>query len=186
MTSNAREIFRDVGTTRWAPRRARELSFVEEPLSDTRRSKVTRHKVAVSIDRDGSDDEQLAYMFIAPAQRVTDVLNDEREFLPFERPDGSVFVVAKRTIRCITPMEMGRLVNEKDPYDLLGITLTATDEEVDEAYRNSIAAVHPDRVTALGLPPDFLEMATRRAGQLSDAFRKIKALRKAELAGMEH
>ena len=119
-------------------------------------------------------------MFIAPAQRVTDVLNDEREFLPFERPDGSLFVVAKRTIRCITPMEIGRRINEKDPYDLLGLTPAATDDEVHDAYRYSIAAVHPDRVHSLGLPTDFLEMATRRAGQLNDAFRKIRALRKVE------
>ena len=69
---------------------------------------------------------RLAYVFLAPAQRVTDLLNDGRHFLPFERPDGWVFVVAKRTIRCITPMEMGRQINEKDPYDLLGITLIAT------------------------------------------------------------
>ena len=154
-------------------------------MLDTRRGKVTRYKVAVSLARDGSDEEQLAYMFIGYGQRVTDVLNDEREFLPFERPDGSVFVVAKRTIRCITPMEMGRTVNEKDPYDLLGVKLTATDQEVHEAYRRSVAAVHPDRVHSFGLPPDFLEMATRRAGQLNDAFRRIKALRKAELAGMD-
>jgi len=153
-------------------------------LLDTRRNKVTRYKIAVSVGRDGSDGEELAYMFVAPAQRVTDVLNDEREFLPFERPDGSVFVVAKRTIRCITPMELGRHVNERDPYDLLGITLAATDEEVHDAYRRSIAAVHPDRVQAFGLPQDFLEMATRRAGQLNDAYRKIRALRKVETAGM--
>lgn len=154
-------------------------------MLDTRRGKVTRNKVAVSLDRDGSDEEQLAYMFIGYAQRVTDILNDEREFLPFERPDGSVFVVSKRTIRCITPMEMGRAVNEKDPYDLLGITMTATDQEVHEAYRRAVAAVHPDRVHALGLPSDFLGMATRRAGQLNDAFRRIKAIRKAELAGVD-
>jgi hypothetical protein len=153
-------------------------------MLNTRRNKATRYKVAVSLGRDGGNGEELAYMFIAPAQRVTDVLNDERDFLPFERPDGSVFVVAKRTIRCITPMEIGRQVNEKDPYDLLDITLTATDEEVHEAYRRAIGAVHPDRVHSLGLPPDFLEMATRRAGQLNDAYRKIRALRKAETAGM--
>ena len=149
-------------------------------MLDARRNKVTRYKVAISINRDSSEGEELAYMFIAPAQRVTDVLNDEREFLPFERPDGSLFVVAKRTIRCITPMEIGRRINEKDPYDLLGLTPAATDDEVHDAYRYSIAAVHPDRVHSLGLPTDFLEMATRRAGQLNDAFRKIRALRKVE------
>jgi DnaJ-domain-containing protein 1 len=153
-------------------------------MLDTRRNKVTRYKVAISIDRDSSEGKELAYMFIAPAQRVTDVLNDEREFLPFERPDGSVFVVAKRTIRCITPMEMGRRINEKDPYDLLGLTPAATDDEVHDAYRHSIAAVHPDRVHSLGLPSDFLEMATRRAAQLNEAYRKIRALRKVEAVSL--
>ena len=153
-------------------------------MLDTRRNKATRYKIAVSIDLDRGAGEELAYMFIAPAQRVTDVLNDEREFLPLERPDGSVVVVAKRTIRSLSPMEIGRQVNEKDPYDLLGTTHAATDDEVHEAYCRSVAAVHPDRIYSLGLPPDFLQMATRRAAQLNDAYRKIKAVRKAERAGM--
>jgi DnaJ-domain-containing protein 1 len=153
-------------------------------LLDPNRNKQTRHRIAVRVDLGNDDGEQLAYLFTAPAQRVTDVLNDEREFLPFERPDGSVFVVAKRVIRCITPMETGRQVNEKDPYDLLGLTPAATDEEVHEAYRHAIEAINPERMQPLGLPPDFLEMAMRRAAQLNEAYRKIKALRKAEALGM--
>src|SRR5690349_25050103 len=98
-------------------------------LLDPNRNKQTRHKIAVRVDLGNDDGEQLAYLFIAPAQRVTDVLNDEREFLPFERPDGSVFVVAERVIRCLTPLEVGRPVNEKDPYDLVGVTPSAADEE---------------------------------------------------------
>ena len=153
-------------------------------LLDPNRNKQTRHKIAVRVDLGNDAGEQLAYLFTAPAQRVTDLLNDEREFLPFERPDGSVFVVAKRVIRCITPMETGRQVNEKDPYDLLGLTPAATDEEVQKAYRRAIEAVDPERMQLLGLPADFLEMAMRRAAQLNEAYRKIKAVRKAEAIGM--
>jgi hypothetical protein len=153
-------------------------------LLDPNRNKQTRHKIAVRVDLGNDAGEQLAYLFTAPAQRVTDVLNDEREFLPFERPDGSEFVVAKRVIRCITAMETGRQVNEKDPYDLLGLTPAATDEEVQKAYRRAIEAVDPDRMQSFGLPPDFLEMAMRRTAQLNEAYRKIKAVRKAEVLGM--
>lgn len=149
-------------------------------MPEARSTRATRHKVAVSIDRDGGAAEELAYMFIAPMDRVTDVLNDDRDFLPFERPDGSVFVVAKRTIRCLTPLDVGQRINESNPYELLGVTLAATDDEVRTAYQCSIAAVDPDRVHALGLPRDFLELATRKAALLSAAYRKIKALRKAE------
>ncbi|MGH6894047.1 MAG: J domain-containing protein [Dongiaceae bacterium] len=154
-------------------------------MLDTNRNKKARYKVAVSVDFGGGDTEELAYMFIAPAQRVSDVLNDEREFLPFERPDGSVFMVAKKIIRRITPMELGRQIDAKDPYDLLGVTPTATDAEVHEAYHRCVGAVHPDRVHSLGLPPDFLEIATRRAAQLNDAYRKIRAVRKAEARPMD-
>ena len=151
---------------------------------DPRRNKQTRHKVAIRLDRGNDEGEELVYMFIAPDQRVTDVLNDERDFLPFERADGPVFAVAKRIIRCITPMETGRKVNENDPYALLGLTTAATDEQVHDSYERLVAAVHPDRVHSLGLPQDFLELATRRAAQLSDAYRRIKAVRKAERVGL--
>src|SRR6185503_20719112 len=107
------------------------------------------------------------------------------DFLPFERPDGSVILIAKKTIRRMSPMELKRQVDAGDPYDLLGVKLTATDEEVHQAYLRAVAAVHPDRVNSMGLPGEFLEMATLRAAQLNDAYRKIKAVRKADVAGME-
>ena len=148
-------------------------------MLETNRNKKQRRKIAVSLDT--GDGEELVYMFVYPTERVIDTLNDDREFLPFERADGSVTIVAKKTIRRMSPMEISRQVDNRDPYDVLGVSLTATDIEVQEAYHRAVAAVHPDRVHSLGLPGDFLEMATRRAAQLNDAYRKIKAVRKAEI-----
>lgn len=149
-------------------------------MLETNRNKKQRRKIAVNLDT-GEGDE-LVYMFVYPTERVIDTLNDDREFLPFERPDGSLTIVAKKIIRRLSPMEAGRQVDSRDPYDLLGIPMTASDGEVQEAYHRAVAAVHPDRVHSLGLPADFLEMATRKAAQLNDAYRKIKAVRKAETA----
>jgi DnaJ like chaperone protein len=81
------------------------------------------------------------------------------------------------------PLEMGKPVNERDPYDLLGLSMAASDTEVQEAYHRAITAVHPDRVHTLGLPADFLELATRRAAAINNAYRRIKAIRKAEADG---
>jgi DnaJ domain len=152
-------------------------------LLDHNRNKKQRRKIAVSLEV--GDGEELVYMFVYPSERVIDTLNDERAFLPFERPDGSLTIVAKKIIRRLSPLDMGKRVNERDPYDLLGVTLSASDAEVQEAYHRAIAAVHPDRVNTLGLPADFLEMATRRAALLNDAYRKIKTIRKAEVAGTQ-
>lgn len=38
-------------------------------------------------------------------------------------------MLAERSISRITHIEIGRRVNEKDPYDLLGLTPAATDEQ---------------------------------------------------------
>jgi DnaJ-domain-containing protein 1 len=152
-------------------------------LLESNRNKRQRRKIAVSLD--AGDGEELVYMFVYPSERVIDTLNDERAFLPFERPDGSLTIVAKKIIRRLSPLEMGKRVNERDPYDLLGVSLSASDADVQEAYHRAIAAVHPDRVNTLGLPSDFLEMATRRAALLNEAYRKIKAIRKAEVAGIQ-
>jgi len=151
-------------------------------MLESGRNRRNRRKIAVTLDT--GDGEEIVYMFVNPTERVIDTLNDEREFLPFERPDGSVIIIAKKTIRRMSPMELKREVNVRDPYDVLGVKLSATDEEVHEAYTRAVAAVHPDRLNSMGLPGDFMEMATMRAAQLNDAYRKIKAVRKAEVAGM--
>ena len=43
--------------------------------------------------------------FLNPQQRVLDILNDERVFLPFEISEGTIIVILKTTIRRITPVE---------------------------------------------------------------------------------
>lgn len=41
---------------------------------------------------------------------------------------------------------------EVDPYELIGIKLEATDQEIKTAYRQKSLKVHPDRVCRLLLP----------------------------------
>ncbi len=42
--------------------------------------------------------------FTVPSQRVLDVLNDERTFLPFETEEGDIFIVNKTFIARIRPL----------------------------------------------------------------------------------
>lgn len=42
--------------------------------------------------------------FTVPSQRVLDVLNDERSFLPFETEDGDIYIVNKTFIARIRPI----------------------------------------------------------------------------------
>jgi hypothetical protein len=42
--------------------------------------------------------------FTVPSQRVLDVLNDDRTFLPFETEDGDIYIVNKTFIARIRPL----------------------------------------------------------------------------------
>jgi hypothetical protein len=142
------------------------------------RSKKTLLKVAVMLD--ASDGEQFVYMFVPPTLEVGDVLNDDRDFLPFEHIDGTVAMIAKK-FRSVVPMNSGQRVDTNDPHDVIGVDPSVTDAELQAACLKAIAAVHPDRLAPLGLPAELMEVATRRAAKLNDAYRKIKFLRKFEM-----
>ena len=44
-------------------------------------------------------------LFLSPQQRILDILNDERAFLPFEDGEGTLIVILKTSIRRIKPDE---------------------------------------------------------------------------------
>ncbi|MFP6730016.1 MAG: hypothetical protein VCD50_07620 [Alphaproteobacteria bacterium] len=43
--------------------------------------------------------------FLNPQERIVDMLNDERNFLPFVNEDGVVVVIAKTAISSIRPLQ---------------------------------------------------------------------------------
>lgn len=42
--------------------------------------------------------------FTVPSQRVLDVLNDERAFLPFETEEGDIYIINKQFVARIQPI----------------------------------------------------------------------------------
>jgi hypothetical protein len=152
-------------------------------IVNSSRTKKTLLKVAVMLD--AGEGEQFVYMFVPPTLEVGDVLNDDRSFLPFEHIDGTVAQIAKKCIRSVVPMNSGQRIDTNDPHDVIGVDPSVSDAELQTAYHKAISAVHPDRLTPLGLPAELMEMATRRAAKLNDAYRKIKFLRKFEMEPAE-
>jgi DnaJ-domain-containing protein 1 len=135
--------------------------------------KKTRNKFAVEVQLDDGKIEIL-FIFVTPGNRVIDVLNDERDFIPFETASGKIMIYQKTAIRSINPLFAADKISSRDPYDILDVSHKASDEEIHQAYRRAVAAVHPDHVQSLGLPEEFLELATKRSAAINDAFDKIK------------
>jgi hypothetical protein len=132
-----------------------------------------RNKYAVEVEFDDGR-VQVLFVFVTPASRVIDMLNDERQFVPFESSDGSITIYRKTAIRRLSPLFAAERMASKDPYDVIDVSAKATDQEIHEAYRRAVSSVHPDHIQALGLPEEFIEFATKRTMAVNDAYDKIK------------
>lgn len=60
------------------------------------------------------------------------------------------------------------------PYEVLGVSPTATDAEVKSAHRKLVREYHPDTMQSKGLPEDFLEYAKEKMGAINDAWARVK------------
>src|SRR3982751_1126703 len=132
-----------------------------------------RNKYAVEVELDDGR-VQILFVFVTPAARVIDMLNDDRQFIPFETSDGAIIIYRKTSIRRVSPLFAAERMASKDPYDIIDVSHKASDQEVHQAYRKALASVHPDHIQALGLPEEFIEFATKRAMSINDAYDKIK------------
>ena len=63
----------------------------------------------------------------------------------------------------------------QDPYATLGVSSSATDDEVEQAYRRRMSEYHPDRVA--NAAQEIRDLAGLRAGQANAAYETIKRQR---------
>lgn len=135
----------------------------------------TQYKVKIEVELELQDGSiLLGHVFAAPKQRLSDLLNDERQFLPFATSSGIVTVLHKSSIRRATPVQQSDQAEPAtDPYKILGVSESISDEALKEAYHEIGRRTHPDRLFALGLPKDFIELANEKMARINDAYRRI-------------
>jgi DnaJ-domain-containing protein 1 len=61
---------------------------------------------------------------------------------------------------------------EQDPYKILNIHNTSTQDEIASAYRKLAQLYHPDKVS--GLAPEFKEIAERKMKTINAAYQTLK------------
>jgi DnaJ like chaperone protein len=64
-----------------------------------------------------------------------------------------------------------------DAYAVLGVARTASDAEIKAAHRRLVQENHPDRLTAQGMPKEFVDIATEKTARINAAFDHIRCER---------
>ena len=140
--------------------------------------KITKVKIEAEVElEDGR--RLLGFLFVKHMQRVSDLLNDHRQFLPLQLTDGAVVHLHKSKIAQVSQLaqEPGQDEDYADPYDVLGVSPSASDEQLKAAYHSLCSDYHPDKLQGLGLPSEFGEIANSRIVRIIDAYRRITAAR---------
>lgn len=113
-------------------------------------------------------------LFISGDGRITDLLNDDRKFLPVEMTGGKFMAIAKTAIQSVSlqppqpPAYQG-----SDPWRILGVKEGASVEELKQVYRQLCRVHHPDRIRGLGLGPDYQKLATLDMARINDAYAQL-------------
>ena len=65
-----------------------------------------------------------------------------------------------------------------DAYAILGISKSASDDEIKKAYRRLMSQHHPDKLVSKGLPEEMIKVATEKTQEIRKAYELVKNSRK--------
>jgi DnaJ like chaperone protein len=65
------------------------------------------------------------------------------------------------------------VVDHGNPYDVLRLSPLATNAEIRQQYRKLVTDNHPDKLMGRGVPPEFVEIATRKLTAINAAYDTI-------------
>lgn len=60
-----------------------------------------------------------------------------------------------------------------NPYDVLKLSPAASNDEIKAQYRSLVRNNHPDRLIATGVPPEFIDLATKKLAAINAAYETI-------------
>ncbi len=85
------------------------------------------------------------------------------------------YLATMATLLEILPSELGYIrsrfvYDASDPYAVLGLSPSATDEELIATRRRLVLETHPDRLIGRGVPAEFSRLAERRLASVNAAY----------------
>ncbi len=140
--------------------------------------KISKWKIEVRVElEDGA--RLLGFLFVKPMQRLSDLLNDTRSFLPLQTADGLIVQLAKSTIAKVVQLDQkADAAAITDPYDILGVSPRVSDQKLKETYHALCTEYHPDKLLSVGVATEFIDLANTRITRIIDAYRRVQIMRR--------
>ncbi len=91
------------------------------------------------------------------------------------RAVADVLGIAREDFRAL--MAQGFAAPTASPYDVLGISPRATDQELREQYRARVQTLHPDRYQAAGASAETMAMLSDQLAAVTAAYRAVQQSR---------
>ena len=103
-----------------------------------------------------SESSTYGFLYVSQHGRLQDILNDGREFLPFENITGKMIMLAKGSITSIVEIMNITAVDSKfGIYHLLDVSPQDDMDVIEAAYRSLIRRCHPDLFVSDEYPPEL-------------------------------
>ncbi len=160
----------------------------ERGVSDSRRKQIP---VTVTLN----DGATLRGYLLGAFGNIGDILADKSGFIQIVNARGDAAHFAKTAIQKVearTAASTDQLKRRKHkaatdtPYDVLGVAPDATEAEIAEAYYRLSKTYHPDRLSALDLPPEMIEYGAAMQSRINAAFSEARELASGVAEGDEH
>lgn len=131
---------------------------------------------AVWADGDFSESERLILERIAGSLGIPEQLFNQIEALVgafAQRASSGAWRQSEGSERRTSASEI------EQSYAILGVSSQDDDDRIKRAYRKLMNQHHPDKLVAKGLPEEMMEVATRRAAEIQNAYEVVKKARAA-------
>jgi DnaJ like chaperone protein len=66
------------------------------------------------------------------------------------------------------------MTDEPDAYGVLGVSRSASDEQIRAVWKRLMRENHPDSLAARGVPPEFIARASEKVARINAAWDRIK------------
>jgi hypothetical protein len=115
------------------------------------------------------------YLYIIRSGRLQDVLNDARDFLPFEDINGEMKLLSKTVIGGVVEIvNVTAIEDDKQPYASMGSDKNDKLSLIEGRYHQLIRRCHPDRFRGKEFPAELCARMDQVSQHINAHFEQIK------------